>query len=127
MLPEALRTPKPAASNGHSQNDEGAQAQSAKSRPEDLLAELEAARECIKDMFVWFQQAAVTVDENDPLKEALMQMSWRAAQGLDRTSQAVRASKDTVNDGKQGSAEEIARRISERRAMVARQTRKDGS
>ncbi|KAK0628291.1 hypothetical protein B0T17DRAFT_522375 [Bombardia bombarda] len=57
-----------------------------------LANELQAARESLKTMHWWFDQASQTVDNADPLKEVLMVMTKRADNDLERVSQAVEVS-----------------------------------
>lgn len=69
-------------------------------------------------MFIWFQKAAVTVDDHDPLKQSLMEMSWKAAKDLERASAAVRNSLASMNGDREVPMEEFQHRILSRRAMV---------
>ncbi|KAK1758293.1 hypothetical protein QBC47DRAFT_358163 [Echria macrotheca] len=80
--------------------------------------ELEAARDALKDLFIWFQSTSITLDEADPLKEPLTKMSWSAARSFERASRAGRKSASDLNGNRELSEEERAARISARRAMV---------
>ncbi|KAK0632956.1 hypothetical protein B0T14DRAFT_598316 [Immersiella caudata] len=116
-LPSALRSvsaPKPRRERTDEAQSEREQAYAAQISPQTLLTELKAARDAITDDFLWFQRAAVTMHEKDPLKESLLQMSCAAAKSLGRASQAVENANALVQKDKPESAEEIAQRIAER-------------
>ncbi|KAK5656402.1 hypothetical protein OQA88_4783 [Cercophora sp. LCS_1] len=86
---------------------------------EHVHKEFEVARDAIKDMFIWFQNTAAALDDRDPLKKALVDMSWSAAKDLDRASRAVKASEELLDEGKTLSVEEMERRLVDRRAVAA--------
>ncbi|KAK0656241.1 hypothetical protein B0T16DRAFT_487609 [Cercophora newfieldiana] len=121
LLPSEVRGPV-TPSHGGGDVESPVQVRAASMRPEHLKDELEAARRSIREMFFWFQRAVVTVDDNDPMKESLLRMSQKAAASLDRISQAVQDAHFVANKGEPESAEQLAERIAERRAQLARET-----
>lgn len=92
--------------------------QTVMTQKEHIHGEFEAARDAVKDAFIWFQEAGLTLDDNDPLKKKLNEMSWKTAKYLERASKGVKASRDLLDEGSEVSQEEFDNRVRKRRALV---------